>query len=80
MRTGVTALAKSSKEIIASLVADFPDHNFANQLAYFCGTRLVEVLSGDLDGVKLIFGTEKGGELVGGLYGDSLLNNCRTCQ
>ncbi|KAK3995181.1 hypothetical protein QBC44DRAFT_320652 [Cladorrhinum sp. PSN332] len=65
---------KTSKEIVDSLVAAYPDHSFANRLAYFCGTKLVEVLKGELDGVKLIFGNEEGRHLVSGLYGDSLLN------
>ncbi|KAL9633807.1 MAG: hypothetical protein Q9204_003249 [Flavoplaca sp. TL-2023a] len=73
-RTAVSATSKSSKEIVASLVTAYPNHNFGNRLAYFCGSRLVEVLAGNLDGVKLIFGSNEGRELVSGLYGDSLLN------
>lgn len=73
-RTSVAAPNKSSKDILDSLVTAFPDHVFANRLAFFCGTRLVEVLEGKLDGVKLIFGNEDGRQLVSGLYGDSLLN------
>ena len=73
-RTAVSAPIKSSKEIVDSLAKAYPDHNFANRLAYFCGSRLVDVLTGKLDGVKLIFGTDEGRDLVAGLYGDSLLN------
>lgn len=73
-RTAVSAPTKSSKEIVDGLVTAYPDHNFANRLAYFCGSRLVEVLAGKLDGVKLIFGSDEGRRLVSGLYGDSLLN------
>lgn len=73
-RTAVSAPIKSSKEIVQSLVTAYPDHNFANRLAYFCGSRLVNVLSGKLDGLKLIFGSDEGRVLVSGLYGDSLLN------
>ena len=74
IRTAVSVPHKSSKEIADSLVAAFPEHSFANRLAFFCGTRLVEVLEGKLDGIKLIFGTEQGRQLVSGLYGDSQLN------
>lgn len=73
-RTAVSAPIKSSKEIVDSLVIAYPDHNFANRLAYFCGSRLVDVLTGKLDGLKLIFGSDEGRDLVSGLYGDSLLN------
>ncbi|KAL9629234.1 MAG: hypothetical protein Q9204_005391 [Flavoplaca sp. TL-2023a] len=73
-RTAVSAISKSSKEIVDSLVTAYPNHNFSNRLAYYCGSRLVEVLAGNLDGVKLIFGSNEGRDLVSGLYGDSLLN------
>ncbi|KAL8993291.1 MAG: hypothetical protein Q9169_006452 [Polycauliona sp. 2 TL-2023] len=73
-RTAVSAPTKSSREIVDSLVAAYPNHNCANRLASFCGSRLVDVLAGKLDGVKLIFGTDEGRELVSGLYGDSSLN------
>ena len=53
----------------------FPDHGFANKLTYFTGARLADVLTGKSDGIKLVFGTEEGRELVSGLYGDSLLNS-----
>ena len=74
IRTAVSAPTKSSKEMVDNLATAYPDHNFANRLAYFCGSRLVEVLAGKLDGVKLIFGSDEGRTLVSGLYGDSLLN------
>ena len=74
MRTAVTPPAKSSKELLQGLMNSFPDHNYANKLTYYTGTRLAEVLTGKSDGIKLIFGHEEGRELVSGLYGDSLLN------
>ncbi|KAL4926727.1 uncharacterized protein BDV17DRAFT_293308 [Aspergillus undulatus] len=74
VRTAVSVPYKSSKEILASLEAAFPEHVCANRLAFLCGTRLVEVLEGKLEGVKLIFGTEEGRQLVSNLYGDTQLN------
>ena len=79
-RTAVSAPTKSSKEIVNGLVAAHPDHSFANRLAYFCGSRLVDVLTGKLDGLKLIFGSDEGRDLVSGLYGDSLLNKLSYTQ
>lgn len=73
-RTAVSAPNKSSKEIVNSVIEAHPDHSFANRLAYFCGSRLVDVLTGKLDGLKLIFGSDEGRDLVSGLYGDSMLN------
>lgn len=73
-RTAIMAPIKPSNELLQSLIHKFPDHNFANKLMYFTGTRLADVLTGKSDGIKLIFGTEEGKRLVSGLYGDSLLN------
>lgn len=73
-RTAVAAPTKSSNDICQQLVRDYPDHNFANRLTQFCGLRLADVLTGKMDGIKLIFGSSEGRELVSGLYGDSLLN------
>ena len=73
-RTAITAPAKPSNELLQSLMHKYPDHDFANKLTYFTGTRLADVLTGKSDGIKLIFGTEEGRHLVSGLYSDSLLN------
>lgn len=74
IRTAIAPPARSSKDLLQNLMQNFPDHSFANKLTYYTGTRLADVLTGKSDGVKLIFGSEEGRELVSGLYGDSLLN------
>ena len=73
-RTAISPPTKSSEEILQNLMRSYPDHGYANKLTYFTGTRLADVMTGKSDGIKLIFGTEEGRELVSGLYGDSLLN------
>ncbi|KAI9879282.1 MAG: hypothetical protein M1830_009012 [Pleopsidium flavum] len=73
-RTAVSLPCKASDMILQDLVQNYPDHTFANQLSYWTGSRLADVLTGKADGLKLIFASEKGRELVSGLYGDSLLN------
>lgn len=73
-RTAVALPSKPSATILHELVRDYPDHNFANQLSHWTGSNLADVLTGKVDGIKLIFASEKGKELVSGLYGDSLLN------
>ncbi|KAI2602598.1 putative polyketide synthase [Hypoxylon sp. NC1633] len=73
-RTAIPLPSKKSDEILQDLLRNYPDHNYANQLAHWTGSKLVDVLSGNADGIKLIFGNERGRELVAGLYGDSLLN------
>lgn len=73
-RTAISPPAKSSKEILQNLMHSFPDHGYANKLIYFIGTRLADVMTGKSEGIKLISGSEEGGELVSGLYGDSPFN------
>ncbi|KAL3426664.1 Iterative polyketide synthase CazM 11 [Phlyctema vagabunda] len=74
VRTSVPAPVKSSEAILQDLLAEFPDHSTANKLTHYAGANLGQVLSGKTDGIKLIFGSEKGRELVGGLYGDWPVN------
>jgi nucleoside-diphosphate-sugar epimerase/acyl carrier protein/SAM-dependent methyltransferase len=74
LRTAVAVPSKSSEDILQGLERDFPNHTFANQLSFWTGSKLADVLTGKTDGLKLIFATEKGRELVSGLYGDSHLN------
>ncbi|KFA60271.1 hypothetical protein S40285_08417 [Stachybotrys chlorohalonatus IBT 40285] len=71
---------KSTSNILANLLRDFPDHEWANRLTHFAAGRLADVLTGKQDGIKLIFGTEEGRHLVAGLYGDSLLNKLANVQ
>lgn len=73
-RTAISPPAKSSKEILQNLMHSFPDHDFANKFTEFIGTRLADVMTGKSDGIKLIYGSEEGRELVSGLYRDSPLN------
>ena len=73
-RTANTLPSKASDKILEELDRNYPDHSFANQLSYWTGSKLADVLTGKADGIKLIFADNKGRELVSGLYGDSLLN------
>ncbi|KAL8382486.1 hypothetical protein RB595_006323 [Gaeumannomyces hyphopodioides] len=79
-RTAVSPLPESSEAVLAELVRDFPDHDWANRLTFFAGRRLADVVRGEQDGIGLIFGTDEGRELVKGLYGDSLLNKLANAQ
>lgn len=81
VRTAVSLTAyKSSDELLRNLLREFPDHEWANKLTFFAGSRLADVLTGKCDGIKLIFGSDEGRELVTGLYGDSLLNKLANVQ
>ncbi|KAF3766625.1 hypothetical protein M406DRAFT_38109 [Cryphonectria parasitica EP155] len=73
-RTDTAVPSSGSREMLQDLMRDCPDHHFANQLAYWTGSRLADVVRGKVDGLQLIFGSERGRQLVAGLYGDSFLN------
>ncbi|KAI1187676.1 putative polyketide synthase [Nemania serpens] len=73
-RTGVPYPAASSKEVLEELLQRFPDQNTADKLTFYTGSNLAQVLLGKTDGIKLVFGTPEGRELVSGLYGEWPLN------
>lgn len=73
-RTSMPSSSKSSEEIFQELLTRFPDQNTANKLTFYTGSNLAQVLRGKTDGIKLIFGTPEGRDLVSGLYGDWPLN------
>ena len=55
IRTGVSAPSKSSSELLQGLLRDYPDHSWANKLCFLTGSNLAEVLTGEVDGIKLIW-------------------------
>lgn len=73
-RTAVPCSLESSEEVLQELLARFPDQDAATKLAFYTGSNLARVLKGETDGIKLIFNTAEGRELVSGLYGDWPLN------
>jgi nucleoside-diphosphate-sugar epimerase/SAM-dependent methyltransferase len=73
-RTAAPAPTKSSKELLADLLRRFPDQSTADKLTFYTGSHLAEVLRGETDGIKLIFGTSEGRELVSGLYAEWPIN------
>ncbi|RAH75937.1 S-adenosyl-L-methionine-dependent methyltransferase, partial [Aspergillus japonicus CBS 114.51] len=58
----------------AELVARFPDQSMADELTFYTGSQLAEVLKGQTDGIKLIFGTAEGRDLVSNMYAEWPLN------
>ncbi|KAL7626107.1 hypothetical protein AAE478_002877 [Parahypoxylon ruwenzoriense] len=73
-RTAVAAPTRSSKEVLQEMLSRFPDQNTADKLTFYTGSNLAEVLKGETDGIKLIFGTPEGRELVSGMYAEWPLN------
>ena len=79
-RTAVPFPERSSTVVYAELRRRFPDQRAADELTYYAGTHLMQVLSGETTGVKLIFGTTEGRELVSTFYGEWPLNQVMYTQ
>ncbi|KAE8372515.1 hypothetical protein BDV26DRAFT_297795 [Aspergillus bertholletiae] len=79
IRTAVAAPDPSSV-IVDELQCSGADHEWPNRLIYFAGRNLAAVLSGKCDGIRLIFGSDEGRELVSGLYRHSPLNRLSLAQ
>ena len=77
MRTDMPLPIRSSREIMRDPAMLTPEHADANKLIFYVGSHLADVLAGRSDGVKLIFGSSEGRDLVSKLYGDWTFN--RTC-
>lgn len=73
-RTHVPVPAKRSTDLLRALLDKYPEHACCNELAYWTGSRLADIITGREDGIKLIFGTERGRELVSAVYADFPIN------
>ncbi|KAL1855183.1 Type I Iterative PKS [Paecilomyces lecythidis] len=74
IRTTNRVSTASSHDILQELIEKYPDHTNDHRLIYLVGSKLADCLSGETDGVQLIFGSTEGRELVSGLYGQSPIN------
>ncbi|CAJ0543817.1 Ff.00g039410.m01.CDS01 [Fusarium sp. VM40] len=73
-RTRVPTPRKSSSQILDEQLASYPEFVVANKLTYYAGTHLAPVLSGETDGLRVIFGSIQGRELVQALYCEHTFN------
>ncbi|KAJ6013598.1 polyketide synthase [Penicillium herquei] len=74
-RTAVAFPKKSSETLLQELLGQFPQWIYANKLTFFAGQHLADVLRGKTDGIRVIFGSPEGRELVSALYCDHSFNN-----
>jgi acyl transferase domain-containing protein/acyl carrier protein/SAM-dependent methyltransferase len=79
-RTAVPLPQRRSRDIYDELNRDHPDQHSANELTYYAGENLARVLSGETDGVKLIFGSTQGRNLVSHWYAEWPLNRVLIAQ
>lgn len=73
-RTHIPVTTRPSSDLLRELLSKYPEHACCNELAYWTGSHLADILTGKQDGIKLIFGTERGRELVAAVYADFPLN------
>lgn len=73
-RTDIPVPSTSSSDLLRGLLEKFPEHRCCNELAYYTGSRLADIITGHEDGIKLIFGTERGRELVSAVYAEFPIN------
>ncbi|KAL4869560.1 hypothetical protein BDV12DRAFT_196187 [Aspergillus spectabilis] len=70
IRTEVSAPTNSSSALLAKIEREYAEYAGASKLTYYTGSKLATVLSGQQDGLQLIFGTPEGQQLVSWMYGD----------
>jgi acyl transferase domain-containing protein/thioester reductase-like protein/acyl carrier protein/SAM-dependent methyltransferase len=67
-RTGVAVPSKSSEALMEDFINEFPDWAVTAKLIYHAGKPLAKILKGETDGIKILFGSSEGRELMAGHY------------
>ncbi|KAK2042689.1 hypothetical protein LZ31DRAFT_632527 [Colletotrichum somersetense] len=73
-RTAVAVPPAPSEAVLQDLLKAQPDWEVASRLIYHAGKPLAQVLSGETDGIRILFGSAEGRELVAALYRDHPFN------
>jgi acyl transferase domain-containing protein/nucleoside-diphosphate-sugar epimerase/SAM-dependent methyltransferase/acyl carrier protein len=73
-RTAIAPPRKASEVILQELLQAYPEFRVANRLTGYAGKHLADVLSGKSDGIRVIFGSVQGRELVQALYCEHTFN------
>ncbi|KAJ5272904.1 hypothetical protein N7478_008029 [Penicillium angulare] len=73
-RTHNAVPRKSSTALLAEIVAAHPESAIPNRLANYAGNHLSGVLTGTTDGIRVIFGSAEGRQLVKAMYCDYAFN------
>ncbi|KAI1412489.1 hypothetical protein F5Y13DRAFT_179997 [Hypoxylon sp. FL1857] len=73
-RTHIAVPRKTSETILQDLLSAYPEFVVANRLTYYAGKNLAGVLTGKTDGIRVIFGSIEGRELVQALYCEHTFN------
>ncbi|EAW12049.1 putative polyketide synthase [Aspergillus clavatus NRRL 1] len=74
IRTAVAAPTSSAETLLAKLLHDEPVHAAEHKLTAIVGARFVKLITGEEDGVQLIFGTSEAREVASQMYAKSPIN------
>ncbi|KAL4882439.1 hypothetical protein BJY04DRAFT_217349 [Aspergillus karnatakaensis] len=70
IRTEKPGPIESSRALLDRIESEYEEYAEASKLTFFTGSKLASVLSGEQDGLQLIFGTTEGQRLVSWIYGN----------
>lgn len=73
-RTAISLPAKSAEALLGDILRNFPEHAANDKLTHLTGAKLAECLTGELDGLQLLFGTPEGREIASAMYRESPIN------
>ncbi|KAM0804922.1 polyketide synthase [Usnea florida] len=73
-RTNISPTTKSAQALLQDLVHHSPDHIYDHKLTYLTGQKLADCLTGRVDAIQLIFGSQEGRDIVSSMYGKSPIN------
>ena len=73
-RTAVSIPTKSAEVLLHDIIWNFPEHAADAQLTHLTGSKLAECLTGEADGLQILFGTPEGREIAAAMYGKSPIN------
>ncbi|KAJ5382604.1 hypothetical protein N7517_000515 [Penicillium concentricum] len=73
-RTHIAVPRKTSAALLEEMVAAHSESAIPDRLAYYAGKNLAGVLSGTTDGIRVIFGSAEGRQLVQAMYCDYAFN------
>lgn len=79
-RTAVPLSNKSSRVLCDEMLQSHPEQAGTVELISYAGEHLARVLTGETDGVKVIFGSKRGQELVSQWYAEWPLNRVLIAQ
>lgn len=73
-RTATSVPAKSAEALLGDIIRKFPEHAADHKLTHLTGAKLAECLTGELDGLQLLFGSPESREITSTMYRESPIN------